>query len=79
MIIIVLINRNSIVRYIGIVIRFDELFGKNLIINMEECELFFFKFFNVVLFNYYYMNIYVKVCFCIYRYVSICYFNLFDL
>lgn len=30
MIIIVLINRNSIVRYIGIVIRFDELFGKKI-------------------------------------------------
>lgn len=41
MIIIVLINRNNIVRYIGIVIRFDELFGKKIIINMEECELFF--------------------------------------
>lgn len=41
MIIIVLINRNNIVRYIGIVIRFDELFGKKIIINMKECVMFF--------------------------------------
>lgn len=39
----------------------------------------FFKFFNAVLLNYCHMIFsYAKVCFCIYRYVSICYFNLFD-